>query len=100
MAYVHYIGLEVPREHLAAAFKETYGLPLREIVSGPFPAMKTFRFGARSFLPNFTYAEAVLHQGRFSADTPGPELEQYKRQIAQLAKEEEWDRYRRKPGIG
>jgi len=99
MAYVHYIGLEVPREQLAAAFQETYGLPLREIVSGPLPAMKTFRFGARSFLPNFTYAEAVLHQKRFPVDTPGPELEQYERQIGQLSKEEGWDQYRRKPGI-
>ena len=99
-AYVHNIGLEVPREQLAAAFYETYGIPLREIISGPLPAMKTFRFGARSFLPNFTYAEAVLHKGRFPADTPGADLEQYERQIAQLSKEEQWDQYRRKPGFG
>ena len=98
-AYVHDIGLEVPREQLAAAFYETYGIPLQEIVSGPLPAMKTFRFGARSFLPNFTYAEAVLHKGQFPADTSGPELEQYERQIGQLPKEEGWDQYRRKPGI-
>jgi Zinc dependent phospholipase C len=98
-AYVHDIGLEVPREQLAAAFNEIYGIPLREIVSGPLPAMKTFRFGARSFLPNFTYAEAVLHIGRFPADTPGPELEQYERQIGQLPIEEGWDQYRRKPGV-
>jgi hypothetical protein len=99
-AYTHDIGLQVPREQLAAAFYETYGIPLREIVSGPFPAMKTFRFGGRSFLPNFTYAEAVLHKGQFPADTPGPELEQYERQIGQLPKEEGWDHYRRKPGFG
>jgi hypothetical protein len=98
-AYVHDIGLEVPREQLAAAFYETYGIPLGEIVNGLLPAMETFRFGARSFLPNFTYAEALLHKGRFPADTFGPELEQYERQIGQLPKEEGWDQYRRKPGI-
>jgi hypothetical protein len=98
-AYVHDVGLEVPREQLAAAFYETYGIPLREIVSGPLPAMNTFRFGARTFLPNFTYAEAVLHKGQFPADTPGPELEDYERQIGQLPKEEGWDQHRRKPGI-
>jgi hypothetical protein len=53
-AYVHYIGLEAPPEQLAAAFHETYGIPVREIISGRLPAMKTFRFGARSFLPNLT----------------------------------------------
>ena len=99
-AYVHDIGLEVPREQLAAAFYETYGIPLREIVKGPLPAMKTFRFGGRSFMPTFTYAEAVRHKGRFPAETPGPELEQYERQVGQLPKEEGWDQYRRKPGIG
>jgi len=98
-AYVHYIGLEVPREQLAAAFYRTYGIPLREIVNGPLPAMKTFRFGARSFLPNFTYAEALLHKGRFPADAVGPELDQYERQIAQLPKDEGWDQFRGKPGI-
>ena len=61
--------------------------------------MKTFRFGARSFLPNFTYAEALLHKGGFPADTSGAELEQYERQIGQLPKEEGWDQYRRKPGV-
>jgi hypothetical protein len=100
MGYLHYIGLAVPREQLAAAFYETYGIPLQEILSGPFPAMKTFRFGARSFLPDFTYAEAVLHRKQFPADTPGPELEQYEREIAQLPQEEGWDQYRRKPGFG
>ncbi len=98
-AYVEDIGLEVPREQLAAAFYETYGIPLQEIVKGPLPAMKTFRFGARNFLPKFTYAEAVLHKGGFPADTSGPELEQYEREIGQLPKEEEWDKYRRKPGF-
>jgi hypothetical protein len=98
-AYVQDIGLEVPREQLAAAFYETYGIPLREIVSGPLPAMKTFRFGGRTFLPHFTYAEAVLHKGGFPADTPGPELDQYEREVGQLPKEEGWDQYRRKPGF-
>jgi len=61
--------------------------------------MKAFRFGARSFLPNFTYAEAMLHQRRFPADTPGLEFEEYQHHIAELSKEEGWDQYRRKPGI-
>ena len=97
---VNSVGLAVPREQLAAAFYETYGIPLKEILSGPLPAMKAFRFGARTFLPNLTYAEALLHKEQFPADTSGPELEQYERQIGQLPSEEEWDQYRRKPGVG
>jgi Zinc dependent phospholipase C len=99
-AYLESIGLEVPREQLAAAFYETYGIPLAEIVNGPFPVMKTFRFGARNFLPNFTYAEAVLHEGQFPADSSDPEFDRYESRIGQLPKEERWDQYRRKPGVG
>ena len=98
-AYVQNIGLLVPRDQLVAAFYETYGIPLREIVSGLLPAMTTFRFGARSFIPSFTYAQAVRHKGQFPVDTPGPELEQYERQIGQLPIEAGWDQYRRKPGV-
>ena len=99
VAYVREIGLEVPREQLAAAFYETYGIPLREIVSGPLPAMKTFRLGGRSFLPNFTLSQRCCIKDSFLPDTPGPEFEQYEGRVGQLSKEEGWDQYRRKPGI-
>jgi hypothetical protein len=98
-AYTQDIGLEVPREQLAAAFYETYGIPLQEVVSGSLPAITTYRFGARGLLPDFTYAEALLHKGRFPNDVPGRDLEQYERRIEQLQKEEGWEQYRRKPGV-
>ncbi|MCU1234870.1 MAG: hypothetical protein JWP63_2837 [Candidatus Solibacter sp.] len=98
-AYLHEIGLDVPSPQLVAAFYQTYGIPLREIVGLQRTAIKTFRFGARSFLPTLTYAEALLHHRRFPADAPGPELDLYEQHIAQLAREAGWDRYRRNPGI-
>ena len=50
-------------------------------------------------MPAFAHAEAVLHRRGFPADTPGPELALYEQHVAELARDAEWDRYRRKPGI-
>ena len=67
--YLHEIGLEVPRRQLAAAFYETYGLTAKEVMGRYEPVMRTYRFGARIFLPTFVYAEALLHGHRFPPDT-------------------------------
>jgi hypothetical protein len=98
--YLHYIGLEAPRQQLLAAFRDTYGFELRDILGLYRTALRTYRFGARSFLPAFARAEALLHRRRFPPDAPGPELALYERRVAELAREAEWARLRKKPGIG
>ena len=98
--YLRYIGLEVPRQQLLAAFRETYGFEIRDILGLYRTTLRTYRFGARTFLPAFAHAEAVLHRRRFPTDTPSPELALYERRVADLARDAEWSRHRRKPGIG
>jgi len=98
--YVGYIGFEVPWGQLAAAFSETYGFPIHDILGQPHNVLRFYRFGARRFLPAFTYAEALIHGRGFPTDTHGPEFDLYEQRTAQLAREAEWNRYRKKPGIG
>jgi hypothetical protein len=92
--------LDVPRQRLLAAFRETYGFEIRDILGLYRTTLRTYRFGARAFLPAFAHAEAVLHRRRFPPDTPGPELALYEARVAELAREAEWSRHRGKPGIG
>ena len=99
-AYLHFIGLKVPQRQLAEAFYETYGLNIGGILGLYHPTLRTYRFGVRSFLPAFAYAEALLHPQRLLADTPGPEIDVYEQHMAQLHREAEWHRYRKKPGVG
>ena len=98
--YLRYIGLEVPRQQLIAAFRKTYGFEIHDILGLYRTALRTYRFGARTFLPAFAHAEAVLHQRRFPPDTPSPELALYEQHVADLAREAEWSRHRGKPGVG
>ncbi len=97
--YLHEIGLRVPAGQLGAAFYETYGIHLDELLSSRRSAMKTYRFGARSFLPTLTYAQVLLHHKHFPEDTPGPEFDRYQQNITQLTREAGWDGYRTKPGV-
>ena len=70
--YLHEIGLEVPRRQLAAAFYETYGLTAKEVMGRYEPVMRTYRFGARTFLPSFVYAEALCTATVFRPTAPVP----------------------------
>ncbi|MEO8594911.1 MAG: zinc dependent phospholipase C family protein [Candidatus Solibacter sp.] len=94
------IGLKVPWGQLAAAFQETYGFPLRDILGPSSNAMRAYHFGARRFLPAVTYAEGLIHHHRFPLDPAGTQFNLYEQRTAQLAREAEWDRYRKKPGPG
>jgi len=98
--YLHEIGLEVPGRQLAAAFHETYGLSAKEAMGRYEPVMRVYRFGARTFLPSFVYAEALLHGHRFPPDTAGPEFDEYDQHVALLAREAGWQQYSKKPGMG
>ena len=102
-AYVQNIGLLVPRDQLAAAFYETYGIPLREaIVRGLLPSHDNVFVSVRGALyPVSPMPKRCGTKGQFPPDDIllGPEIEQYERQIGQLPIEEGWDQYRRKPGF-
>jgi hypothetical protein len=94
--YLRHVGLNVPTQQLAAAFYDTYGLNARSRrinVGG-------FRFAVRSFIPRIAYALTVLHRSRMPADSPGPELQKLKSEVAQVEAENNWDQYRKKAGIG
>jgi hypothetical protein len=99
-AYLRFIGLQVPRRQLAVAFHETYGLEIGDILGLYGSAMRTYRFGVRTFLPALAQAEVLLHRHKFPPETPGPQLAVYKRRLADLHTEAEWHQYRAKPGLG
>jgi hypothetical protein len=100
LPYLRHVGLSVPTKQLANAFYETYGL------SEGFAKARTrrvnvrgFRFAVRSLLPRVAYAVTLLHNKHMPPDTPGPELEKLEQAIAQVAAENDWNKYRRGPGI-
>ncbi len=103
--YLRHIGLEVPTRQLALAFYQTYGL--REDFTagrGRRINVRGYRFATRSFIPRIAYAVTVLHRKqllRSATDDPAdPDLQRVEREIAVVAQANNWDDYRRAPGIG
>ena len=99
--YLRHVGLNVPTQQLAAAYYETYGL------SEDFSKARTsrinvrgFRFAVRNFVPRVAYAVTLLHSHDLPADSTSPDVHKLEREVAQIAAENNWDKYRERPGIG
>ena len=99
--YLRHVGLNVPTQQLAAAFYDTYGL------SADFSKARArrvnvggFRFAVRSFIPRIAYAVTLLHRKHLPPDPMTPDLQKLSAETAQVAAENNWDKYRKKAGIG
>jgi hypothetical protein len=105
MAPVHYlrhVGLMVPQDQLAKAFFQTYGL---ELGHGRRVSVNTgaYRFGVRNFIPRIAYAVSVLHRKSLPvrpADPADPELLRLDAAVAAVSQQNDWEAYRKKPGVG
>jgi Zinc dependent phospholipase C len=99
--YLRHVGLNVPTQQLATAFYETYGLSEDfSKAKASRTNVRAFRFAVRSFVPRVAYAVTLLHRSRMPADSNGPELQKLESEVARVAADNNWDQYRKKPGIG
>jgi hypothetical protein len=98
--YVKHIGLRIPQPLLEKAFFQTYGLNMRSALHYSRPVIKGYRFGVRSFIPRFAYAEALLHKNHFPPDTPGEPNDRLKADLAHAERDNHWGAYSRKPTFG
>ena len=99
--YLRHVGLEVPTKQLALAFYQTYGL--RNDFSthrGSRINVSGYRFAVRSFIPRIAYAVTILHRKHEPAELADADLKKLDAQIAAVAAKNDWDAYRKKPGIG
>ena len=99
--YLRHIGLNVPSRQLSLAFYQTYGITenfaghrLRRVNVG------AYQFAVRKFLPRIAFALTLIHRRHEPADTLDPERVELNRQIDVVSGENQWELYRRKPGIG
>ena len=99
--YLRHIGLQVPLRQLALAYYQTYGLT--EDFSGARGRrlnVRGYRFAVREFSPRIAYAVTLLHRNHEPAEANTPERVAFDREVAAIAAGNNWQAYRRKPGIG
>jgi len=104
--YLRQVGLEIPTQQLALAFYQTYGL--REDFTDTRHHrinVGTYRWAVHRFIPRIAYATTLLHR-RHEPTDPGPDdaanadLRKLTAQIALVARQQQWDQYKRRAGIG
>ena len=99
--YLRHIGLGVPVKQLALAYYQTYGI--REDFTGKRGRrfnVSDYRFAVRRFIPRIAYAITLLHRSHEPPDPTTPEAIEMEKEAAQVAIDNDWQAYRRKPGIG
>ena len=99
--YLRHVGLQVPVRQVALAFYQTYGL--QEDFTGKRGRRLNvvgYRFATRTFIPRIAYAVTLLHRSSEPNDPPTAEAAALQKEIDRIAAENDWNKYRRKAGIG
>lgn len=97
--YLERVGFNVPRHLVERAFRQTYGIDSHEILGRVHPALRSYRWAVRSFIPAFAQALVVLHGHQFLSDTHNEQFEIYARRVAQTSYERHWQKAFKKPGF-
>ena len=100
--YLRHVGLRVPTKQLALAFYQTYGITDDFTLGrGHRINVDGYRFAVRNFIPRIAYAVTLLHRKHEPADPANDaDLQRLTREISVVAQQNDWDTYRKKPGIG
>ena len=98
-AYMGYIGLQVPRTQLERAFYETYGLHLGEVLGPEYPAVHSYRWSVRHFIPRFAHGEDVLHGKHFPADASDEAFAQFAADVHNADFQARWAATRKHAGF-
>jgi Zinc dependent phospholipase C len=104
MAPVHFlrhVGLKVSVRQLALAFYQTYGITENfSVLRGRRFNVSGYRFAVRAFIPRIAYALTLLHRHDEPPESESAETKQLDDEVAAVSAANDWDHFRRKPGIG
>lgn len=99
--YLRHVGLQVPTKQLSLAFYQTYGLRADfSSKRGKRINVGGYRFAVRAFIPRIAYAITLLHGKHEPAELMDDDLRKLDADIAAIAAKNDWDAYRKKPGMG
>jgi hypothetical protein len=62
-------------------------------------AIGSYRRAVRTFIPDFAYAEVLLHKKNFPDDLPSPEFDTFQKRLADADFKNGWEKYRKKAGL-
>jgi hypothetical protein len=99
-AYYDLIGFKVAKHLLERAFRETYGIELKEVFGNLDLAIGTFRRSVSTIIPDMTRVALLTKRADIVRDTPNFSEKKFLYHLSRTEYEREWGKDYRKPGPG
>lgn len=98
--YKNFIGFNVATPLLERAFKETYGVDIKTVLTHEDLAVNTYRYSVSTVIPEMTRA-AVLHYGKqIQQQVPSFDRRKFVYRVKRTDYEHEWGKQYHRPGLG
>jgi hypothetical protein len=99
-SYHDFIGFEVSKELLERAFRETYGLELKDVLLNEDKALNSYRHAVSKLLPKATRIAWSLKKDEINDDSPGLTRKRFLYNLSRSNYEQEWGKDYKKPSVG
>jgi len=99
-SYHDFIGFEVSRTVLDQAFRETYGLELKDVLINEDQALQSYRRDVSKLIPKATRIAWHLKEGEIKDDIPDATKRKFLYNLSRSNFEREWGKDYHKPSLG
>ena len=98
-AFHDFIGFKVSRPVLERAFKQTYGLEMKDIFMNVDLAIGTYRWSVSELIPEMTRQAWELKKDEITKEMPGMTRDKFRYRLPRRSFEKEWGKGYKKPGL-
>jgi len=99
-SYHDFIGFAVSKELLTRAFRETYGLELKDVLANPDKAFNSYRYGVSTLIPKATRVAWTLKKSEIQKDVPGITKKKFMYNLKRASFEKNWGKDYEPPSFG
>ena len=96
-SYHDFIGFQVATPLLERAFQETYGLPLKEVLSNEDQVLSSYRRAVSKQIPQATRIAWTLKKNEIQKDVPGITKRKFLYNLSRSSYEKQWGKNYKRP---
>jgi hypothetical protein len=98
--YRSFIGFQVSRELLERAFRETYGIEVKDVFGNVTLALGSYRHTVGAIIPGMTRVAWSLKKDQLQKEIPGITRKKFLYNLSRSSYEKKWGTEYQKPGFG
>ncbi|HYM07740.1 MAG TPA: zinc dependent phospholipase C family protein [Terriglobales bacterium] len=98
--YRSFIGFQVSRAVLERAFRDTYGIEMKDVFGNVTLALGSYRHTVSSIIPGMTRVAWSLKKDQLQKEIPGITRKKFLYNLSRSSYEKEWGTEYHKPGFG